>query len=174
MLASALIAYSFVVIYIVTALTPAQFWLDINKTDPNGNPFNIDFAFQTVYLQGLGIIIGSLIAFLIGQFLDVYIFMKLRRLTGSKMIWLRATGSTLISQLLDSFVVLIIAFYIFGGWSFSQVIAVGIINYLYKFVVAIVLTPMLYVAHYVIDGYLGKEESEKMTEEAANTSRSFF
>ncbi len=174
LLAATLIAYAFLVIFIVTSLTPAQFWLDINNTDPNGNPFNIDFAFQTVYLQGLGIIVGSLTAFLIGQFLDVYIFMKLRRLTGSKMIWLRATGSTLISQLLDSFVVLIIAFYLFGNWSFSQVIAVGMINYIYKFVVAIVLTPLLYVGHYIIDGYLGKENAVEMTEEAASSSKSFF
>jgi len=174
LLATGLISYSFFVIFIVTKLSPAQFWLDINKSDPSGNFFDINFAFQTVYLQGMGIIIGSLIAFLLGQFLDVYIFQRLRRITGSKMIWLRATGSTLISQLLDSFVVLLIAFYVFGNWELSQVMAVGIINYIYKFVVAIVLTPLLYMVHYIIDGYLGKEEADKMATEASLSSNKLF
>ena len=120
------------------------------------------------------IIIGSLTAFLIGQLLDVFIFQKLRKYTGSKMIWLRATGSTLVSQFVDSFVVLGIAFYIFGNWSLSQVVAVGVINYIYKFVVAIVLTPLIYLAHNLIDGYLGKEQASQMTQKATEGSDSFF
>lgn len=161
-----LIAYIFVVIYLVTKLIPAQFWLDLNNTDNDGNNFNIDYAFQTIFRQGLGIIIGSLTAFLIAQLLDVIIFQKLRRLTGKKMIWLRATGSTLISQLIDSFVVLGIAFYIFGNWNLEQIFSVGIINYIYKFVVAIALTPLLYVAHYFIDNYLGQDVADEMANEA--------
>ena len=106
------ISYAFLMLYAVTKLDPAPFWLDVNDQDSLGNPFNIDFAFSKIYMQGLGIIIGSITAFLIGQFLDVAVFQKLRKLTGEKMIWLRATGSTLISQLMDSFVVLILAFYI--------------------------------------------------------------
>jgi len=171
-----MIIYVFLVIAVVTSLSPANFWLDINQTDNNGNPFNIDFAYNKIFLQGLGIIVGSLIAFMLGQFLDVYIFQKLRKVTGSKMIWLRATGSTLVSQLLDSFVVLFIAFYIFGNppWPFKQIIAVGIINYIYKFVVAIVLTPLLYLGHNIIDNYLGKEVAEKMMKEATDKSDGLF
>jgi len=161
-----LIAYIFVIIYMVTKLVPASFWLELNSTDANGNPFNINYAFQTIFRQGLGIIIGSLTAFLIAQLLDVFIFQRLRHLTGKKMIWLRATGSTLVSQLIDSFVVLGIAFYIFGNWSIMQIVSVGIINYIYKFVVAILLTPLLYVAHYFIDKYLGQEVADRMAEEA--------
>ena len=171
-----LIIYVFLVISVVTSLTPAEFWLELNSTDDQGNPLNINHAYNRIFLQGLGIIVGSLIAFLLGQFLDVYVFQKLRRVTGPKMIWLRATGSTLISQLLDSFVVLFIAFYIFGNppWAFKQVLAVGIINYIYKFVVAIALTPLLYLGHGIIDNYLGKKASDKMTKEAADKSKSFF
>jgi uncharacterized integral membrane protein (TIGR00697 family) len=161
-----LIAYIFIIIYMVTKLVPASFWLELNNQDPDGNAFNIDYAFRTIFRQGLGIIIGSLTAFLIGQLLDVFIFQQLKHLTGKKMIWLRATGSTLVSQLVDSFVVLGIAFYIFGNWSMTQIISVGIINYIYKFVVAIVLTPLLYVAHYFIDGYLGHEVADQMAEKA--------
>jgi hypothetical protein len=165
------IAYIFLVITVVTQLTPAEFWMEVNALDPEGLPFDIDYAFNTIFRQGLGIIIGSLIAFLLGQLIDVYIFQKLRKITGAKMIWLRATGSTLVSQLIDSFVVLGIAFYVFGNWSIEQVLAVGIINYLYKFGVAVLLTPLLYLGHGLIDKYLGKEFSERMTREASrNTS----
>lgn len=168
------ISYAFLMIFLVTKLSPAAFWLDVNNVDSDGNYFNMNFAFNKIYTQGLGIIVGSIIAFLIGQLLDVAIFQKLRKVTGEKMIWLRATGSTLISQLIDSFVVLAIAFYILAPegsrWEFSQVISVGSINYIYKFAIAILLTPAIYLGHFLIDRYLGKEEAEKIKEEAAASS----
>ena len=174
----AFIIYAFLIIAMVTRLSPAQFWLDVNNTTSDGQSFDINYAFNRVYLQAAGIIIGSLVAFLIGQLLDVFIFHKLRYLTGSKMLWLRATGSTLISQLIDSFVVLTIAFYILAAkenrWSLEQVFAVGTINYIYKFIVAVVLTTLLYVAHGIIDRYLGKEKAEQMMEEAASDSQKFI
>lgn len=172
------ITYGFIVIYLATILAPAQFWLDIHQTDGNGNQFNIDYAFSTVFRQGARIIFASLVAFLIGQLLDVFVFQKLRKITGSKMIWLRATGSTLVSQLMDSYVVLFLAFYILAPqdtrWSVPQVLSVGVINYIYKFAVAILLTPLIYLAHYLIDKYLGKDEAHIMTEEAAEKSKGFF
>jgi len=164
------IAYSFLIIYAVTTLPPAQFWLDVNAKDPAGNAININNAFGMIFRQGLGIIIGSLTAFLIGQLLDASIFQYLRKITGSRRIWLRATGSTLISQLIDSFVVLFIAFWIFGNWPLTQVLAVGIINYIYKFTTAILLTPLLYLAHSAIDRYLGKEHAEELANEASMSS----
>lgn len=177
-IAAACIAFSFLVIYIITLLPPATFWLDVNGTDPQGNAFNVDYAFKVIFRQGLGIIVGSLVAFLLGQLLDVYVFQKLRKITGAKLIWLRATGSTLVSQFIDSFVVLGIAFYILAPagsrWSIPQVLSVGIINYIYKFTVAIVLTPLIYLAHNLIDKYLGKELSEQMQTEASEGSEGFF
>ena len=138
----------------------------------------MDYAFGRVFMQGARIIIGSLIAFLISQLLDAFIFHKLRRFTGKKMLWVRATGSTLVSQLIDSFVVLFIAFYLLAPdaarWSVPQVLSVGIINYIYKFIVAVVLTPLLYLVHNIIDRYLGKEEAENMMQQAAAKSTSFF
>jgi len=160
-LTAILITYVFAAVYTSTTLPPAGFWLEVNKTDVAGNAFNINTAFSTIFRQGLGIILGSITAFLIGQILDAHAFHWIKSMTGSKHIWLRATGSTLISQLIDSFVVLVVAFYIFGNWSFSQVIAIGIINYLYKFLVAVLLTPFLYIIHYFIDGYLGLRGTKK-------------
>ncbi len=156
-----LIIYMFLVITVVRLLPPADFWLDVNKTDANGLPFNINTAFDTIFRQGLGIIIGSVTAFLIGQLLDMYIFQYLRSLTGKRMIWLRATGSTLVSQFIDSFVVLGIAFYVFGNWDLKLLISVGLVNYAYKFWVAVLATPVLYMAHAIIDKYLAKEAPAK-------------
>lgn len=172
------ISYIFLVIWMVTYLAPADFWIEVNSEDNTGNFFNINFAFNKIFRQGAGIIVGSLVAFLVGQLLDVFIFHKLRKITGSKMIWLRATGSTLVSQLVDSFVVLFIAFYFLAPgnseWTAAQVVSVGIINYIYKFIIAIIITPLLYVAHYLIDGYLGKESADKMIDQAAEQSEGLF
>lgn len=162
-----LIAYAFGVIYLAMLLAPADFWLSVYPTDSQGNPFDINEAFQKVFSQGLNIIFASLVAFLIGQFVDVYVFHKLRKITGEKKIWLRATGSTLISQLIDSFVVLFVAFYILGPWSITQVLAIGVTNYIYKFLIAVALTPLLYIAHYFIDRYLGKDVAEQLQAEAS-------
>jgi queuosine precursor transporter len=167
-LTAGFIVYMFVTVFFATKLPPAQFWLDINSTDSQGNMFNINDAFYRIFNQGMGIMIGSITAFLIGQLLDVSVFRWLRRKTGTKFIWLRATGSTLFSQLVDSFVVIGVAFYIFGNWELSQVFSVGTINYLYKGAVAILMTPLLYIAHYVIDAYLGKDYAEALSHQAAH------
>jgi uncharacterized integral membrane protein (TIGR00697 family) len=150
----AFIAYSFLAIYLVTLLPPAQFWLDVNRE----NGLDINFAFTKIFRQGLGIITGSLVAFLVGQILDAYVFQYLRGLTQNRLLWLRATGSTLVSQLVDSFLVLYIAFYVFGNWDAATVLAVGLNNYIYKFLAAILLTPVLYLAHAAIDKYLAVRE----------------
>ncbi len=171
-LTAGLIAYAFVVIFFTMNLPPAGWWLDANNTDAAGNYFNIDFAFNKIFGQGQRIIIGSLTAFLIGQLVDVFVFQKLRRITGSKMLWLRATGSTVVSQLIDSFVVLFIAFS--GVFSTRQIIAIALTNYIYKFLVAILLTPVIYAGHYAIDRYLGKEHALRISDEASQQSKSFF
>ena len=166
-----LILFAFGIIYLTTRLPPADFWLDVNKTDNLGRPFNIDFAYQSIFRQGLGIITGSVVAFAVGQVLDATIFEAIRKATGGRFIWLRATGSTLISQLVDSFVVLYVAFYVFGNWSLDQVVSVANTNYWYKFAAAILLTPVLYLAHYLIDRYLGPNDTVELQQEAtANVS----
>jgi hypothetical protein len=167
-----LIAYAFVVTFCAMQLPPAGWWLEANSTDPAGNIFNIDFAFTKIFGQSNRIIIGSLAAFLVSQLVDVFMFQRVRKITGAKMLWLRATGSTLVSQLVDSFVVLYIAF--MGTFSHSQIIAIGLTNYLYKFSVALLLTPVIYLGHYLIDRYLGKKNSDQLAAAAANDSQSIL
>lgn len=165
-IAAALISYAFIAVYASIKTSPAGFW--ITKETAEG-PLNMQLAFSNVFGQGLWIIVGSLVAFLIGQLVDVHTFHFIKNKTGHKALWLRSTGSTLVSQFIDSFVVLIIAFYIGGNWPLKLVLAVGVVNYIYKFIVAIALTPVLYIVHMIIDNYLGKELARQMMDEAAQS-----
>ena len=160
-----MIAYAFLIILMWTGMPPADFWLNLNGIDAQGRPFDINYAYNTIFRAGLGIIVGSLTAFLVSQLVDAYVFHYFRKLTGHKFLWLRATGSTVISQIIDSFVILFIAFYFLGNWSLEQVFRVGLIQYLYKVFLAIALTPLIYLVHILIDNYLGKETSEIIIEE---------
>jgi len=123
-----------------------------------------DEAFIGVFGISVRIIIGSIIAYIIGQLVDISIFHFIRERTGGKLLWLRATGSTLISQLIDSFVVLLIAFS--GQLTFGTIMEIGVTNYIYKFAIAVLITPGLYIMHNIIDRYLGKELAEEMMEQA--------
>ena len=163
-LTAGLISYAFLMVFISIGLTPADWWVKVYEQQ--GVP-DMQAAFSQVFGQGLWIIGGSLVAFLVGQVLDAAVFHRLRLFTGERQLWLRATGSTLISQFVDSFVVLYIAF-VLGPqkWSMELFLAVGTVNYAYKFVVAVVLTPVIYMAHYVIDWYLGQDVSLRMRMEA--------
>lgn len=160
-LTAVLIAYAFIIVGAAMNLTPSDFWVNQNI---NGQDLNMNNAFAGVFGQGMWIIVGSIIAFLVGQMADVFIFHRIKRVTGDKALWLRATGSTLVSQFIDSFVVIFIAFYINPAynWSWQMVAAIGLVNYTYKFVVAILMTPILYVVHGLIDGYLGKDLAQRM------------
>ncbi len=153
-----MIAWAFLIVLAGTGLPPADFWLGLNNTDPSGNSFDINYAYTSIFRAGMGIIIGSLAAFLVSQLIDAYAFHYLKRLTGSKKLWLRATGSTVISQLIDSFVILFIAFYLLGNWSFDQVLKVGLVQYTYKVGLAILLTPLIYMAHWLIDRYFAAKD----------------
>lgn len=163
-MAAGLIAYAFLMVYAAIGMSPAPWW---TESYADQGVENMQTAFAAVFGQGLWIIGGSLAAFLVGQLVDVTVFHRLRKLTGPRAIWLRATGSTLVSQLVDSFVVLYIAFVLPGRWDFNLFFAVGLVNYVYKLVVALALTPVLYGVHWGIDTYLGKERADKLMESAA-------
>ena len=165
-LTSVLIIYAFMVVGFAIGLEPSDFWINQNI---NGHAVNMNLAFTGIFGQGMWIIAGSIIAFLVGQIADVVIFHKIKKITGEKALWLRATGSTLVSQLIDSFVVIFIAFYINPQyhWSWQMVAAIGMVNYTYKFLVAILMTPILYIIHSIIDRYLGKDLSHRLLDSAA-------
>lgn len=164
-----LIIYAFIAFWAAIHLHPADFWSsNYYEGVPDSNK-----AFSGIFGQSQAIIVASLIAFLVSQILDVLVFHKIKRVTGEGRIWLRATGSTLVSQLIDSFVVLFIAFYVaprlagnIQPWSLAQVLAICLGNYIYKFVVAVVLTPVIYGVHYIIERYLGAATATEMKKAA--------
>ena len=149
-----MLIYSFIMVRVAMGLNGANFW--IGSGSKNGIA-DMSSAYNSVFGAGLMIIIGSLVAFLVGQMVDAFIFTKIKDKTNNKFIWLRATGSTVVSQFIDSYVVLIIAFYIGGTFTFKQVLAIGTINYIYKLTMSVVLLPLLYFVHGIIDRFLGKE-----------------
>ncbi|MBL7705563.1 MAG: queuosine precursor transporter [Taibaiella sp.] len=162
-IAVVLILYAFLAFYIAIGTPPSDFWKTSQAA--NGVP-DMQAGFSAIFGQGMWIIFGSLVAFLLGQLVDVFVFHKIKQKTGNKHVWLRATGSTVVSQLVDSFIVLFIAFKIGNGWSWQLVLAICLINYSYKFVMAILLTPVIYFAERRLDAYLGKELAESMKQEA--------
>jgi uncharacterized integral membrane protein (TIGR00697 family) len=162
-----LIAYAFLMFYLAMKIPPADFW--IGSKQSSGVP-NMQDAFSGIFGQGMWIILGSLTAFLVSQIVDVTVFHQIKKVTGDKWIWLRATGSTVVSQLVDSFVVLFIAFKIGNGWSWQLVLAICLVNYMYKFTMAIVLTPFIYLIEKRIEKYVGHETAHKMKLEAMGGS----
>jgi uncharacterized integral membrane protein (TIGR00697 family) len=164
-IAVAFIAYAFIAAYAAIALAPAAFWVDVNRD--LGVP-DVQRAFALIFGQGLWTIAGSIVAFLVGQLIDVAVFHRILRITGDRFVWLRATASTAVSQLLDSFIVLYIAF-VLGpqSWPIPQFLAVGTVNYVYKMCAAVALIPLLYLARAGITRYLGSAEAARLRREAA-------
>lgn len=162
-IAVGLIAYAFLMFYMAMGVPAADFWISSGVED--GIP-NMSKAFNGIFGQGMWIIFASITAFLVSQIVDVTVFHKIKKVTGEKKVWLRATGSTLVSQLVDSFIVLFIAFKIGKGWSWQLVFAVCLVNYSYKFLMAIILTPLIYFIEHRIEKYFGPELTHKMKQAA--------
>lgn len=131
---------------------------------------------QTAYSLALGqtwaIVAASLIAFAIGQLLDARVFTWLRKRTGGRMLWLRAQGSTVVSQLVDSFAVIFLAFLVIPAalgndhMSARTATEVSLTNYVYKFLIAVGITPVLYGVHALVDRYLGDERAAQLVQMA--------
>jgi hypothetical protein len=158
-IAVGLIAYAFLMFYMSMGVPAADFWFGTGVED--GIP-NMSKAYNSIFGQGMWIIFASITAFLVSQIVDVTVFHKIKKITGEKKVWLRATGSTLVSQLVDSFIVLFIAFKIGKGWSWQLVFAICLINYAYKFTMAIILTPVIYFVEHRIEKYFGPETTKQM------------
>ncbi|MBI5513191.1 MAG: queuosine precursor transporter [Deltaproteobacteria bacterium] len=128
-----------------------------------------DGPFAAVFGQSLWIIAGSVTAFALSQLVDVVVFWLLRDRTGGRHLWLRATGSTMVSQVIDTVVVLGIAFWLPGKITGRDFWGLALTSYSYKLLLALGLTPLIYAAHAAIDRYLGRE-AQGLIEEAARES----
>jgi queuosine precursor transporter len=109
-------------------------------------------AFDNVFIGATFIQIASMIAFLTAQYVDIGVFFLIKRLTGQRLLWLRATGSTAVSQLIDTIVILGIAFGPLGaGFDFATLFSMITTSYIVKVVVAICVTPLIYALHGLLE-----------------------
>jgi uncharacterized integral membrane protein (TIGR00697 family) len=154
----ALIIYAFMVLFLAMQVPAVSF-----------SPVT-DAQFQAVFGQSLWIIVGSVTAFALSQLVDVGIFWLVRHKTGGRFLWMRATGSTVASQFIDSIVIIGIAFWLPGKVRTSEFLTVAASNYSYKFLIAVGMTPFIYMAHSAIDRFLGREEAHQLIERAAKSS----
>ena len=175
-LTATLIAFGFLMFYIGINLSPADFWSNSHYVNLPSDQAAVvkskvadyNYAFALIFGQGMWIIVGSLAAFLLSQLVDVMAFHQIKKSTGEGKLWLRSTGSTLISQFVDSFVVLFIAFYLSGKFDFITIIVLASVAYTYKLFVAILMTPVIYWVHSFIENYLGKDLAAEMKANAAS------
>ncbi len=149
LITASLIVYAFVILFFAMGVPAAE-----------GISVVTDEQFNGVFGQSMWIIVGSVVAFLVSQFIDVSIFWLLRDKTGGKMIWLRSTGSTIISQLLDTFIVAAIGFLLPGKVDFATFINMALTGYMVKLIIAVVLTPAIYAGHAGLKKYFGDEADE--------------
>ncbi len=140
-----LISFTFIILAIALNMDATSF-------SPVSN-----MAFKTVFGQSQWIIVGSVVAFFISQLVDVYIFWLFKKVTGDKHIWLRSTGSTMVSQLIDTFVVQFIAFVLPGKWAFDEFLHNASWGYAFKLLVAFGLIPLIYLGHFFIGKYIKRD-----------------
>lgn len=162
---ASLILYVFVILFLAMQIPAVGF-----------SPIK-DESFHNVFGQSMWIIIGSITAFIIAQLIDVFVFWFIRSRTGKKMIWLRATGSTVVSQLFDTFIVGGIGLWLPArlfpeqfDFSTETYIKASLTGYSVKLLIAVLLTPLIYLGHSLADKYLGEEESGKIIEQTAKES----
>jgi uncharacterized integral membrane protein (TIGR00697 family) len=143
LITASLIAYCFILLFFALRIPAVK-----------GANLVTDAQFNGVFGQSMWIIVGSITAFLVSQLIDVSIFHFFKNKTGNKMIWLRSTGSTVISQLFDSFIVLGIAFWMTGKMTTEVYIASAFTGYFVKLIIAVLLTPLIYLGHSLIEKYI--------------------
>lgn len=143
-----LIAYCFIIVSIALQL-PAKEIL--------GSSLATNAEFGKVFGQAQAVIIGSIAAFLLSQIMDATLFHWIKRKTGNRYIWLRSTGSTVISQMVDTIVVLYIGFVLTGAITMNDFFNIAPTNYLLKLGIAILLTPVIYLGHYLVRKYLRED-----------------
>jgi hypothetical protein len=107
-----------------------------------------DGAFRETFGWSARAYVASLSAYTLGQLLDIAIFSGLRRLTKERLLWLRATGSTILSQGVDT---LVVTWVLLGGTkSTGFILGVARDSYALKVLIAIALTPVIYGSHALV------------------------
>jgi uncharacterized integral membrane protein (TIGR00697 family) len=110
-------------------------------------------SFDNVFLGSQRMILASMTAYLVAQFVDIGVFQLLRQATRNRFLWLRATGSTMVSQLIDTVTISVVAWT--GIMTSSQIVNIAFSAYTLKVLIAVGLTPLVYLAHAALERGLG-------------------
>lgn len=137
--------------FVVIAIAGVPAWAALTR-EP-GYQGMTEASFVNVFAGSQRILLASMVAYLIGQFLDITIFNLLKRLTANRYLWLRATGSTLVSQLIDTVVIQYLAWT--GTLTAVKLIELVSTGYTIKLLVAVALTPLIYAGHALVERVLG-------------------
>ena len=103
-----------------------------------------DVTYNSVFRNAWRLIAASMVAYLFAQFIDVRIFHFWKRLTNGKHLWIRNNGSTIVSQLVDTILVICILF--IGVWESDQILSAIIDGWLFKMLMAFIDTPIIYLS----------------------------
>jgi queuosine precursor transporter len=138
---------SFSVIYLAGAIPIAEF-----TKDPTWQGVT-EASFANVFLGSQRMIAASMAAYLVAQFVDIGVFHLLKQVTGGKYLWLRASGSTAVSQMVDTIAITIVAWV--GVLPWSQIGHIIISAYGLKILIAVGLTPAIYACHSLVEKRAG-------------------
>ncbi|MFO0595165.1 MAG: queuosine precursor transporter [Myxococcaceae bacterium] len=114
--------------------------------------------YDSVFASGRRILIASMTAYVVAQLIDIAVFHKLKSLTGGKLLWLRATGSTVVSQLIDTMVIQTMVWS--GNLDMPKLVNLVFTSWVGKILIAILLTPLIYAGHAFVERVL-KIEPQK-------------
>jgi uncharacterized integral membrane protein (TIGR00697 family) len=117
-----------------------------------------DAVFRGAFGTSSRLYVASLTAYIIGQLLDIAIFQFLRKTTGHRLLWLRSTGSTVMSQIIDSLSVSFV--FLVGTKPLGFIVANAANNYVGKLAMAVLLTPLIYLGHAVFRRVLHMPEKD--------------
>ena len=107
--------------------------------------FSHNEEYKTVFGLSVRMTIASIVAFVISQTHDILAFEYWKKRTSGKMLWLRNNASTIVSQMLDTIIFMVIAFYhITPKFTFAFIVTLAIPYYLFKVAFAIIDTPFVY------------------------------
>jgi queuosine precursor transporter len=146
-LAFFMVGLTFTIIYAAAALPWAPFTLDPAWTGVAPSQFEV------VFTQATKIQLASMVAFLLGNLVDISVFWMIKRATGGRMLWLRATGSTAVSQLIDTIVISAIIW--IDKVPFATYLTIVLTSYLIKLAAAILVTPVIYALHELVETRFG-------------------
>jgi len=134
----------FISIALVVMTQISMQFLPSNKPETSVFAQSVHEATVTLFDYTPRFVLGSLLAYLLSQTFDVWVFHRIREATGGRHLWLRNTGSTLLSQAIDTLIYGLVVWW--GLVDLATALALAGAKYVFKFAIAVIDTPFIYLA----------------------------